>query len=174
MTRLQGKPSDWFSWLAGTDDTKWKDATLILGGLESNDPVDIQALSVGLKSGHKDVAFWTVVGLGRLGHRAAECLPELIEIVTQHERFGLRQAAVMAITKINPEDARTKRALLRALSDESPFVRREAVHALIKVRPLSSLDLQRIRALKEDPDDAVARWAGIALVNIQRATGLAI
>jgi hypothetical protein len=56
--------------------------------------------------------------------------------------------------------------LLGALSDESAFVRREALQALISMRNLRSVDLAAIRDLKDDPDPDVARWSEIALRNI--------
>lgn len=171
---IEGQPADWFSWLSGADPLKSQTATLILGGLEPEDPVDPADLSEGLESSANDVVFWTVVGLGRLGAKAHAYLPRLAEIVEKHERFGLRQAAILAITRIAPGDPHTKYALMGALRDPSPFVRREAVQAFIKVRPLSSSDLEAISKLQQDSDEAVARWAGITLADIQRNTGFAV
>jgi len=171
---IEGQPADWFSWLSGTDPVKRKTATLILGGLEPEDPVDPVSLGEGLKNSSKDIVFWTVIGLGRLGARAQAFVPRLSEIVESYEGFGLRQAAILAITRIAPTHPHTKYALLGALHDSSPFVRREALQALIKVRPLSPSDLEEIRKLENDGDETVARWAGIALANIRRSTSHAV
>ena len=51
---------------------------------------------------------------------------------------GLRQAAVNMLAAVAPDDPRAKAAALQALNDSSPFVRREAIQALISIKGLSA------------------------------------
>jgi hypothetical protein len=67
-----------------------------------------------------------------------------------------------------PDDPRAKVTVLQALDHASPFVRREALQALIAIKGLSASDLALIIKDREnDADKDVARWSEIALRNIR-------
>jgi hypothetical protein len=163
----RGTPEEWLSWLTGRDVRRRKEATLILGGLNPRERVNPTPLVNALASNDGDLVFWCVVGLGRLGRQAASALPELARIAAGHDRFGVRQAAVIALCKVGPGDDRAKAAVLQALDDPDPFVRREALQALIDFDRLSEQELARIKAMGRDADEAVASWSEIALRNIR-------
>lgn len=133
--------------------------------------VQIAPVLESLRSSDSKKVFLAVSGLQRLGERAREAVPELQRIVTTFEDFGLRQAAVNTLAAIAPDDPRAKATVLQALSDSSPFVRREALQALISIKELSPLDLARIKDMENDSDKDVARWSEIALRNIRSRDG---
>lgn len=110
--------------------------------------------------------FRAVFELHRLGERAKVAVPEMLCIANSGET-GLRQAALNTLAVIAPDDLRVKAASLQALNDSSPFVRREALQALISIKELSAADLARIKDMENDSDKGVARWAEIALRNIR-------
>ena len=165
--RITGNPEEWLAWLTGKDERKWHRATLILGGLSPENEVDTTPLVKALASENRDVVFWSTVGLGRLGARASGAICELSHLAINHHQFGVRQAAVRALSKIGPSDRQAKSAVLAALDDPNPFVRQSALQALIDFKELSKRELSRIEAMEVDPDRAVSNWAVSALRNIQ-------
>ncbi|HEY7157671.1 MAG TPA: HEAT repeat domain-containing protein, partial [Gemmataceae bacterium] len=140
-------------------------------GLKLIDPnakrkeIPIEPLVEGLRSPDRNKVFRAVFELHRLGERARVAVPELLRIITADE-FGLRQAAVNMLAVVAPDDPCAKSAALQALNDSSPFVRREALQALISIKGLSAADLARIKDMENDSDKDVARWSEIALRNI--------
>jgi len=68
---------------------------------------------------------------------------------------------------IAPDEPTVKTAVFGAFADSSPFVRRQALQSAIQVVGLSDADLEIIRGLGADPDEAVASWSEIALRNIR-------
>lgn len=128
--------------------------------------LSIESVLDGLRSSDHKRVFRAVLELHRLGGRAREAVPELLRIAGSDE-FGLRQAAVNMLAAIAPDDPRAKTAALEALNDGSPFVRREALQALIAIKELSAADLARIKKMENDSDRSVASWSEIALRNIR-------
>jgi HEAT repeat protein len=128
--------------------------------------IPIEPVLEGLRSADREKVFRAVSELHRLGERARVAVPELLRITTADE-FGLRQAAVNMLAVVAPDDPCAKAAALQALNDSSPFVRREALQALISIKGLSAADLARIKDMENDPDKDVARWSEIALRNIR-------
>lgn len=120
-----------------------------------------------LRSSDSRKVFFAVFDLQRFGDRAKQAVPDLLDFATTSDEFGLRQAAVNTLAAIAPEDGRTKVAVLQALDDSNPLVRREALQALIKIDQLSQTDLNRIKEMGKDSDKDVARWSEIALRNIR-------
>ncbi len=127
----------------------------------------IEPVLEGLRSSDGNKAFRAVFELHRLGERARTAVPELLLIASTTDECGLRQAAVNLLAAIAPDDPRAKAAALQALNDSNPFVRREALQALISIKGLSALDLARIKGMETDSDKDVARWSEIALRNIR-------
>jgi hypothetical protein len=120
-----------------------------------------------LRSSDSRKVFLAVFDLQRFGDRARQAVPDLLRFASTSDEFGLRQAAVNVLASIAPEDPRAKAAVFQALNDSNPFVRREALQALIKIKQLSALDLARIKEMEKDSDKDVARWSEIALRNIR-------
>jgi HEAT repeat protein len=127
----------------------------------------IEATLEGLRSADSKRVFRAVLDLHRFGERAGEAVPDLLRIISMSEDLGCRQFAVNMLGTIAPHDPRTRIAVLKALDDESALVRREALQAFISTANLSATDLDRIVAMKDDPDKDVARWSAIALRNIE-------
>ncbi len=144
---------------------------LTKGGLQPIDPdakppeVLIEPVLEGLRSSDAKKVFRAVFELHRLGERSRVAVPELLRIATADE-FGLRQAAVNMLAVVAPDDPRAKAAALQAMNDSSPFVRREAIQALISIKGLSAANLARIKDMENDSDKDVARWSEIALRNL--------
>jgi HEAT repeat protein len=148
---IRGTPDDWFAWLAGSHEERRHDATLILGGLTPDDPVDPDPLIARLADPNPDIVFWAVVGL--------TCL--------EHAAFGNRQAALGALARVAPREPVARRAILYALGDESLWVRMGALQALIEIPELSEDDLAAIRSLEQDPEPFVRDQVEITLRNIR-------
>lgn len=163
----RGSPDDWFAWLTSSSAPLRKRATLILGGLEPTDDVPVEPLVGRLRDGREDVVFWALVGVARLGARARAALPDICRIAVAHEAFGVRQAAIGALVDIGPGEPDTIATLRLALRDGSPYVRREALEAIIEVPQLTEADLGAIAEMARDEDETVADWSEIALRNIR-------
>ncbi|MBK9940645.1 MAG: HEAT repeat domain-containing protein [Kouleothrix sp.] len=162
---INGTPEQWFAWLTSTNQRHRHKAKLILGSLTPADVVDIQVLIHALTSENDEVIFWATVALGCLGAQATQAIPMLIS-VTHHPAFGHRQAAIKSLSQIGPNEMAAKAAIIAALQDASPFVRRQALEAMIGMQNIDADDLECIRALQADPDSAVVAWIEIALRNI--------
>jgi HEAT repeat protein len=70
-----------------------------------------------------------LMGIGRLGTCAAECLPE-VRAMVRHQHVRVRQEAVVALGRIVPEQAPEISELAEALQDPDLTVREHAVRAL--------------------------------------------
>jgi hypothetical protein len=132
--------------------------------------VPIEPVLEDLRSSDTKKVFRALSGLQRFGENARVAVPDLLRIASTFEEFGLRQAAVNMLAAVAPDDPRAKATVLQALNDTSPFVRREALQALISIKELSALDLARIKDMENDSDKHVARWSEIALRNIRSRT----
>ena len=124
-----------------------------------------------LRSDHPDIAFFALADLQlraiTRGEHPPEVLPELLRMVDDRgSQLKIRQIAVTALPTFAPTNEQAKKAILTALQDPHPFVRREALQALIGMKNLLSEDLDAIRAMASDPDNGVADWSEIALRNI--------
>lgn len=145
---------------------------LTTGGLKPIDPnakrpeLPIEPVLEGLRSADGKKVFRAVFELHRFGERARVAVPELLRIANADE-LALRQAAVNTLAAVAPDDPRAKAAALQALTDSSPYVRREALQSLISVKGLSPDDLARIKDMENDADKTVAGWSEIALLNIR-------
>ena len=162
---IHGTPEDWIAWLTDSSEQKRKEARLILGGLRPSDRLRLAPLITALKSTDDNVVFWAVCALGRLRSRARRAVPALIDLV-HHRKSGVRQAAIHALSRLDPNDMRIKGVILQALQDTDPFVRREALQSLISLKNLTNEDIALIQAAGNDADENVARWSEIALRNI--------
>jgi hypothetical protein len=111
-----------------------------------------------------------LIELPRLGELASEAAPELARIASTFERVATRQGALYALVSAAPDDPRSKLAAMEALKHESPYMRRQALQALISIKGLGVQDLAQIESMEQDPDENVARWSEIALRNIRLRT----
>ncbi len=150
---------------------------LTSAGLKPIDPnaerpeVSIEPVLEGLRSSDGNKVFHAIFELRRLGVHARAAIPELQRIALSDE-MGLRQAAVNMLGAVAPDDPGARATVLQALDDTSPFVRREALQALIALKGLSASDLTRIKDMENDEDENVARWSEIALRNIRLRGGI--
>jgi HEAT repeat protein len=163
----RGALKTWLAWLIGTDVAKRREAVLALQSLTPDDAVPVSPLVQALGAQNDLLVFWSAIALGCLGRRAARAVPALARIANEHPQFGTRQAAVNALSRIAPGSREAKAAVMGALTDPNPFVRREALQALIAFKNLSVEELSRIKLLEHDPEQAVASWSEIALRNIR-------
>jgi hypothetical protein len=130
--------------------------------------VRIESLLNDLGSSDNKIAILAVFGLKRFGELARKAIPQLLRVVSASQDIELRQAVVNTLAAIASDDAQAKSVVLQALEDSSPFVRREALQALISFRELSQHDLTRIKEMGNDSDKDVVTWSKIALGNIKR------
>jgi HEAT repeat protein len=163
-------PAEWLSWLVSGDDAQVKQARLALGGIQPGDDVDVAPLVSALDSGHETLTFWALVALGCIGPAASSALKQIHALALHSAHIGTRQACAIALARIAPEDRAGIDTLLRQIADEHPFVRREALQALIGMKNLVEVDLAAIEAAASDPHPDVARWARIAIRDIDPAT----
>ena len=168
---LRGTPDDWFAWLRSGQTEQRHEAQLIFGGLVPEDPVAPETLMARLQDPNTDIVFWAVIALARLERRAAPALSALRQLATTHPAFGVRAAALDALSHISSEDPVSKQAFLYALGDESAWVRAGALRAFISVPDLDDTDLAAIRALAQDPESVVVQQVEITLRNIRLRTG---
>ncbi len=158
---------DWIRWLASDDPKMRKEAVRILGQLDATDRVPVTPFVQALESSSEEVVFWTTVTLGQLGDDARIAVPALCGIVKDYWQSGTRQAALWTLSKIAVDDQQAKEAVLIAFGDVNPFVRREALQAIIKFASLLPGDLEAIKRMEDDSDADVACWSEIALRNIR-------
>ena len=164
---VEGKLEKWLTWLIGPDSDKRWEAKLLLGALTPQDTVSLTPLVEALSSENDDLVFWSVIALASSGARAEPAVSELARVANFHSQFGNRQAVVGALSKVAPSNEVAKATVLRALEDTSPYVRENALQALIEFTELSAADLGKIRAMEDDSDEDVARWSEIAIRNIR-------
>jgi hypothetical protein len=169
MGRL--RPEKWLARLTGPDTRKRKHAVARVCELALGDSDLLAVLQDALRSPDDHAVFWIVTELNSLGPRARVAVPALVRCLAERREFGVRQAAVHALAAIAPDDPSVKVAVFRTFADASPFVRREALQAAIKVVGLADADLDVIRGMEADPDEAVARWSEVALRNIRLQRG---
>lgn len=120
-----------------------------------------------LRSTDPERIFRAMLGLRHLGDLARQAIPELLRLAARSREVKLRQFSLCSLANIAPDDPRTKIAALDGFEDPSPFVRREALQAIVSVKDLSAGDIALIQNMAADSDDAVARWSEIALRNIR-------
>lgn len=171
QVRFKGTPEDWLAWLTSGEEVLMREATFALGGISPSDGFVPDHFQEALSSPNERIVFWSIVALGRLERGSLPAIPKLVEISAQHRAFGVRQAAVQAISKIAPESVQAKQAIFSAFEDASEFVRREALQAVIAIPKLNAADINVIRQMSDDPDRDVSRWSEIALRNIQLRGG---
>jgi len=169
--RFRGGPEDWLKWLVSGDADLSQEARMALGGIFPADGVAPDHFLASLSSSDDTIVFWSVVALAQLGPASLAAIPNLVEISARHDAFGIRQAAVDALSRIGPDHPAVKPAVLAALKDQSPFVRRDALQALIAIPGLQREDLLTIGEMAHDPDGAVSRWSEIALHSIRANRG---
>ena len=160
-------PTKWLDAIDGADEALDREAQLALGGLGPDDDVVMQPIFDALSSPSEKRVFWAVAALTQLEGRSLPALPRVAELATGDAAFGVRQAAVGALAKIAPGEATARNALRRALADESPFVRRQALQAFVAVPSHTSEELAAIDARRDDPDSAVRASFEIARRHIR-------
>ena len=124
-----------------------------------------------LRSPDTDEAFLALADLllraTAMGERPPEVLPELLRRAADPDTpLKVRQLVVNALPVYGPTDDAARDAVVRALADPSPFVRREALQSLTRMRNLREPEFAAIRGMAADPDKHVARWSETALRNI--------
>lgn len=152
--------------IAERDTPRRHRARLVLGGLEPDADIDVAELIKGLDSRDDDVVFWTEIGLGRLGERAAAAIPRLVKLLDREPLF-VRQSAVEALAKAGPRDPIARTALFGVFRHPDPAMRRDALQQCIDLPDHTPGELQAIASLGNDPAPAVAEWSRTALRNIE-------
>lgn len=154
------------SWLTSKDARRRKRSAFILGSLKTSDRISISPFIEALTSKNDDVVFWCVCALAGMRSRSRRSVPKLIELLS-HKRVGIRQGVLIALARIAPTDECVKQAVFNALNDKSAFVRRQALQEIIEIKNLSKADLAKIKILRNDADEDVARWAETTIRNIR-------
>jgi HEAT repeat protein len=107
---------------------------------------------------------WAASALGEIGPRAAEAAPALVEVF-RDPSVASRAVAMAALCRLGPEAAL---ALLPALDDDDPQVRRHAVVTLGKCDGNPDELLGEVEQAARDPDPsvraaAIDAWEAIVL-----------
>jgi HEAT repeat protein len=152
--------------IASGDKQRCRIATEIISEIEENTDVDVEIFASSLSSEIDNVVFWCVIALEHLGERGSAAIPQLLNLLKRDQLF-LRQSAVKTLAVVGPKNKDARAAVFHSFSDSSPFVRREALQACIKLPNLSKEQLTRISAMAADPDESVSSWSEIALRNIR-------
>lgn len=106
------------------------------------------------------------VALGLIGDmRAVDSLVKVIEKQNGIlDKFSyLKEKAIEALCRLNPNNDRAFNALKKSLKDDNPQVRINTIEALMDYDTLEARDL--IKSMLFDPDDEVKQNAVIALYN---------
>jgi hypothetical protein len=151
---LPGTPQAWLEAIAGNDQTAWKDATLICGGLEESDRVDPAPFLASLESNDEEVVFWSLIALKRIGAPAKAGLDQ-IATTLHHPAFGVRETAIGALADLAIEETSVQDMIVASLDDADACVRAEAVHALEQASALRECAIAKLRLLLADTDEYV-------------------
>jgi hypothetical protein len=152
--------------IASGDDKRFREATTVIAEIQPETDVDPAVFVSALASSNKDVVFWSAIALEHLGERGRAAVPSLLSLL-EREQLVFRQSSVKTLAAVAPRDKRAREAVFRSFVDPSPFVRREALQACIRLPELSADQREAIAAMVADPDETVSRWSEIALRNIQ-------
>jgi HEAT repeat protein len=169
----------WLDQLLHPDKDLAHRAVLKLGGLDGKDVALLDGLAGALGEADRTKRFWAVIGITRLARDVRlrkDVVERLVQIAQQDPEFGLRQAAIAALTQCRHRAKRTLPVLVQALqSDPNPFVRADAAQAIGQLARLAAgagAAPALVSALR-DPEEGVRRRASIALkfVPIARLDG---
>ena len=164
---MKNAAAKYLALLQSPNEDERHEARLALGGVEPEDNWEIAPLILAAASSNTDLVFWSVTALGRLHHRAESAVRTLGDLARSHPAFGVRQAALHALSEIDPGSSIARAAIFSAFEDESPFVRREALQSAISVPAHTAEELEQIGAMAADPDQTVSAWSEVALRNIR-------
>ena len=121
---------EWLDQLRSPDREERHRAKLKLGGLTPKDSHLLDGLADALSSQDQDRVFWSLAGIACLAKSARGAAPRVAQLL-DHPIFGIRQAAVYAISRIGTFDRQLALRISKVLrDDENPFVRSEAACAL--------------------------------------------
>jgi HEAT repeat protein len=164
---MRRSAAQWLEQLGDPDERRAHRARLKLGGLQSNDAWMIDGLLNAVEDEDADRRFWAIIGmtcLARKGSIGKAAAMRLAEVANRDRVFGIRQAAVGALGHCRAFARDIVPVIVRILrTDRSPYVRQEAVRALMALgRAAGSASPALVSALM-DRDADVRRYASIAL-----------
>jgi len=150
--------------LGSEDESVSHRAFLMLGGCGRGEREWVPDLIAGTEQEHHFVRFSAAVALGRIGRDAAEAVPALVAMLSD-SAFGNRQAAAGALAKIGPPAIEAAvPALVDVLgSDDSHFVRQDAVNALGRLAVFDADVVPAVAAGLDDPHEWVRGEAATQL-----------
>ena len=104
-------------------------SVLLVMGMDIGEALEV--LTQALKSNDADLRHQAAFGLAVVGFVSADTISVLIEAL-RDRKVDARENAAISLARLawQPVTDRVKPALVHALNDESPFVRRHAVYAL--------------------------------------------
>jgi HEAT repeat protein len=137
-------------------------AALSLAELGSSARNAVATLVVALQDPSIMVRRWAAFALGEVGPKAVSAMQALIELLREPSVIT-RMIAVVAIRKIGPAGST---ALLSALVDANPQVRRYAASLLGKTGGLTRFQLQTLNIVASDPDPSACTAAREALAGL--------
>jgi hypothetical protein len=152
--------------IASGEKKRFKEATAVIAEIEPGTDVDPAVFVSALASSNEDVVFWSAIALEHLGERGLAAVPSLLSLLDREQLF-LRQSAVKTLAAVAAREKKAGEAIFRSFADPSPFVRREALQACIRLPDLSSDERAAIAAMAADRDETVSRWSEITLRNIR-------
>ncbi|WNZ57364.1 HEAT repeat domain-containing protein [Microbulbifer sp. MKSA007] len=156
----------WIYWLTRGNQKQKKEATLALGGLNTDSEVDVVALTSALETENEKILFWVIGALGALCSRSNQATERIIELCN-HPYLAVRQSAVMALSKISPSDPRINKILISKLEDENEFVRCNVLSSFIAMDFVGDEEIDAIKKMLTDKSKFVVEKAEVTLRNIK-------
>jgi len=144
-------------------------AALALARLEPPGPALLPALVDALAAPEGDLRWSAARVLVDMGRLHGEVLGVLLGLVAAAEQPSARRMASFALRQLAPDRPEAARVLLEATRDGDVAVRRAAVTALAGLLDPPREVAARLTELRDDRDPALARLAGLALGEIEKA-----
>ena len=145
-----------------------------LGNLGTYAEVAGPAISAKLTSNQVAVRKAAAVALGRIGEKAKDAVPSLMQVLINDKAADVRVEVAKALGLISSDLEKTVPALIQALQDKQSDIREQAAWALGEVRPVSPLVRAPLRRLLADGNAKVRQASGDSIQIVERhlrATG---
>ena len=122
-----------------------------------------------LESSDGDVRWSATHMLATLGRMHGEAVEVLLHVARTGDSARRRRMALYAVREVAPDRPETRAAVLDALDDDDPGVRRAALTSLAKLsEPDAACLLRALDALDQEDDPAMRRIAAVLIPDLVR------
>lgn len=143
------------------------EAGVALAKVDPEGTASVPLLTAKLKDPADYVRLYAAISLGGQGSAARAGAPALIDALKKDKWNDVRSAAAAALPALRAEAEVVVPALMAALADENPFVRRAAIRALGTLGPAAKPALAGIQKTLKDSDAEVRQAAEEVLLILQ-------